>query len=67
MLKGIVPRYKGYFVTAPIRLKSGSQNAIGPRKAQVLELEGLQLAEEGKRSIRRTDESRLCQSSNVYV
>ena len=33
----------------------------------MLELEGLQLAEEGKRSIRRTVESRLCQSSDVYV
>ena len=32
-----------------------------------LELEGLQLAAKGKRSIRGTDNSRPCQSSNVYV
>ena len=40
---------------------------IGPRKAQGLELEDLQLAAKGKRSIRRTGESRPCQSSDVYV
>ena len=33
----------------------------------MLELEGLQLAEEGKRSIRRTGKSQPCQSSDVYV
>ena len=52
-------------ITVPITMKSGSifqsmvlvhskQNAIGPRKVQRLELEGLQLAVEDKRFIRGT-------------
>ena len=53
-------------ITAPIRLKSGSHFSMvvvrGSRTRsvqQVLELEGLQLAEKSKRSIRRMGESRL--------
>ena len=48
-------------------VRGSRMNAIGPRKAQGLELEGLQLAAEGKRSTRGTGESPPCQSSDVYV
>ena len=39
---------------------------IGPRKVLGLELEGLQLAAEGKRSTRGMGESQPCQSSDVH-